>query len=232
MDGKRIMTSIRQLWISPKSWLLGPNGVLSRPGSLTHCLGLGREGLEHSMALSCVSTTKPRQMYELFTNTGYAILDNESTVISLEGPLSTKDIVTEEAWRKKLTIEEYVGKVVIPEWSVNFLEPAPHCDYLPISIAHRVMKEALGRTGQEPFVVQRPLFPSAHWLLKYIFKAWECAIEIEVDNKTYPSGINFLPREPKACHVLAASTFIEPNPILLEVEQAGWHLVCDGLIIG
>lgn len=220
------------LWLSRRSCVINESGEICRLTRAESAVGIGRQGADETRPLDVTGNTgNPRHMYEVFTTTGYSIVDSSSTVMTTSGPRRPSQMMRSLVLGEPVDIEPYAGRARPGEWMATASQPAPHLEHLPKSIIGAVLSRP-SRKPTEELVISRPAFCHVWWLVEHLRRQWGAAVATAVDNRTFPWRLTLSRGEGEFRRVIAMTAFKDHSAFSISTQSDGWYLVCDGLIIG
>jgi len=227
-----VISGGKLIWLSMRSWVVRSDGVICRPATAESIRGVDRSGLE---ATSVILTESPkdsvRYMYEIFTSRGYSIVNEENSVVSINGFIKPAELFEVIVKGENVHLEDYVGHTEIHEWNHLDLMTAAHTDYFPKSLLQKSMQHFIDSSITLPVRIPRVLFSQASWIIHYVMNTWGTHLRVDVDNRTFPTELIISEEGDKECRVLSVTRYQDSDLLLILAEKDDWYLVCDGLIV-
>lgn len=222
-------------WISPRSWLVNVESVAVRGSNVRVVRGI-KGGVSRTAALSDESgVTTRRRMLEIFTDSGYAIVDARARIWTVNGAVRVDELAARVRDRVETYVEMYIDEVKVPE--LDELRPIvpPHCMYLSESVPLALLRRVLSANGLE-YRIPRASFAYTYWLMQRLSSQAGSSVVAQVENRTFPSEV--IAQRDRSGQgkrgvglVLAITEFEEADAQKVVIEGDGFSPCVDGVLL-
>ena len=225
----------RGYWLSPRSWLVNSEREAVR-GVDVHAIRGVVGGVSGTANLEVASGIKfRRQMFEVFTDSGYATLDARAKVWTVTGAVRVEELAARVRDRTETYVETYLEEVKIPEREELSAVVPPHCTYLAENVPLAVLRTLLG-ANDGGYHIPRAAFAYIYWLTRRLASHTGDRVVTNVENRTFPSEVIVKGEgdgrgQRGVARVLAITEFEEREARRVVIMGDGFSPCVDGILL-
>lgn len=226
---------MRAYWLSSRSWILDEDSFAMRPNHAHLLQGISSGVIGSTLVVRAQPSQTPRRMVEIFTESGYSIIDHEAKLVTTDGILRVSEIKRRFVEGVDTHLELYMGEVRLRDLESSHMRRPPHGEYLPADLQPYLLAQLLP-VKEQPVRVPRPLFPQLYWLVQYLSQEWNGRISVTVENRTFPCEAVLDIRSVNtslggSARALAITDYQEKSAVQLQIEDRSFYPCCDGLLL-
>jgi hypothetical protein len=223
---------VRSFCVSNRSWLL-PNarGVLTRVEHTKSTITIDRLGKpQQAEIVSKKPGNRGRKMREVFTTSGYAMLDDGVKLSTANGLVSLGQLSLALLGGEKLLVESLVSETAVRDLIDADIMAGPGSLQIDNASVLRMIanvQSSFDRVNEA--AIPRACFSCVPAMMSLLRKKAP-SLRCDVDNKIYPSEILVHAEGGSDTQLLSITEFFEDETTMVEVPKDCRAIVIDGLI--
>lgn len=222
----------RVIVVSNRSWLLpDTRAAIARVHELTSATTIDNLGRpRRTEIISKKPGNRGRKMREVFTTSGYAILDDGLKLSTPNGLASLQQLSLGLLAGERVLVESLQTDSAVRNFRDTDVLSSPGAIQLEKTLVSRLLANVHASFDSEnESTIPRICFSSVPAILGHLRKKRR-PIYCEVDNKLYPSEIFVRAGESRETQLLAITDFFEDETTMLEISSDCKAMVVDGLV--